>query len=273
MPFCKLECIKFPDGELNLRFVEDVKGKDVFLVQNFQETKQLTLNDKLVETLLAIYTAKDIGARKVYLIAPYFPYFRSDKRFKKGQCVSIKVMEKLFAPCDKVFCTAPHLHRIKNMSKALKNGVEIWVEEPIIKYLKKKKLKEPLFVGPDIESLRWVRVVAKAFGQEPVVARKTRKSATEVIVTLPKLKSAKGREIVIIDDIISTGHTMLENISQLQKYKPQKFIVIGIHGIFAEGALPKLKKVALVASTNTISNRSEKIDVAGEIAKAVRENI
>lgn len=232
----------------------------------------MTLNDKILETLFAIYTAKDLKAKKVYLVAPYFPYFRSDKRFREGECVSIKVMNKLFDGCDKIFCVDPHLHRIKNIKNALEKGIEINLDEPIIEYLKKKKIKNPIFVGPDIESLQWVVNVAKAFKQKPVVALKTRKSAREVVVSLPKIKTAKNRDIIIIDDIISTGHTMIENIKQLQKYQPNKFYIIGIHGLFTENALIKLKKYGSIASTNTLDNKAEKIDVSGHIARIVRKN-
>lgn len=223
--------------------------------------------------MFAIYTARDLKAKRIYLIAPYFPYFRSDKRFRDGECVSIKVMNKLFEGCDKIFCVDPHLHRIKNIKNALSNGIEINLDEPIIEYLKKKKIQKPIFVGPDIESLQWVVNVAKAFKEKPVVALKERKSAREVVISLPKIKSAKGRDIIIIDDIISTGHTIIENIKQLKKYEPRKFYVIGIHGVFVEGALSKLKKHCFVASTNTLDNSAEKIDVSSQIAKIVRKNI
>lgn len=226
-----------------------------------------------METLFAIYTARDLKAKKVYLIATYFPYFRGDARFEEGGCISIKVMNKLFEGCDKIFCVDPHLHRIKNIKNALSNGIEINLDEPIIEYLKKKKVINPLFVGPDIESVQWIVNVAKAFNQKPVVALKERINAREVIISLPKIKTAKGRDIVIIDDIISTGRTIIENIKQLKKYEPRKFYVVGIHGLFTENALPKLKKYATIISTNTLNNDAEKINVSSQIAKIVRKNI
>lgn len=273
LPFSKLQSIKFPDGELDVSFGRSLNGKDVFIVQNFQNTKEINLNDKIIETLFAIYTARDLKARNVYLIATYFPYFRGDARFKDGGCISIKVMNKLFEGCDKIFCVDPHLHRIKNIKNALSNGIEINLDEPIIEYLKKKNIVNPIFVGPDIESVQWIVNVAKAFKQKPVVALKERKSAREVVISLPKIKTAKGRDIIIIDDIISTGHTIIENIKQLKKYEPRKFYVIGIHGLFTENALPKLKKYATIVSTNTLNHNAETIDVSSQIAKIVRKNI
>ncbi len=269
-PFSKLKSIKFPDGEFDIQFTNSIKNKIVFLVQNFQNTKELTLNDKIIETLFSIYTAKDLKAKKIYLIAPYFPYFRSDKRFRKRECVSIKVMNELFKECDKIFCVDPHLHRIKNIKNALRNGVNITLDQSIIKYLKKQKLKDPIFVGPDMESLQWVVNVAKAFKKKPVIALKERQSARKVSISLPKNVNIKGKDLIIIDDIISTGHTMIENLKQLQKYKPHKTYIIGIHGVFAEGSLNKLKKYGKIISTNTLENKAEKIDITDELVKTIK---
>lgn len=270
LPYSKLKTVIFPDGELDITFAKDIKNKEVFLVSNFQNSKDLSLNDKIVEVLFASYTAKDLKAKKVYLIAPYFPYFRSDKRFRKEECVSIHVMNKLFSVFDKIYCIAPHLHRIKNIKNALKNSEKIDVDKPIINYLKNKKLKDPLFVGPDIESLQWVVDVAKAFDRKPVIALKERKSARKVVVKLPKDIKVKGRELIIIDDIISTGNTMIENIKQLKKYNPKKIIVIGIHGLFVENALEKIKKHSIVVSTNTVLNRVDFIDVSDSVVDKIK---
>lgn len=273
LPFSILNTVKFPDGEFDISFNKSIKNKKIYLVQNFQNTKEITLNDKIIETLFAVHTAKDLKAKKVFLIAPYFPYFRGDKRFKKEECISIQVMNKLFSVFDKIFCVAPHLHRIKNVKKALSNGEIITIDKPIIEYLKKQTLKEPIFVGPDIESQQWVVNVSKAFNKKPVIALKTRKNARKVEISLPKNIDAKGKDLIIIDDIISTGHTMIENIKQLKKYKPNNIYVIGIHGVFAENALKKLKKHCVVASTNTLENKVDVIDVSKQIVDVVKKKI
>jgi ribose-phosphate pyrophosphokinase len=267
--YSKINTVIFPDGELDITFTKNIKNKDVFLVSNFQNSKYLSLNDKIIEVLFAIHTAKDLKARKIYLIAPYFPYFRSDQRFRKDECVSIKVINKLFSVCDKIFCVAPHLHRIKNIKNALKNAEKIDVDKPIIKFLKNKKIKDPIFLGPDIESLQWIKNVSKAFKSKPVIALKERKSAKKVVVSLPKDINVKGRDIIIIDDIISTGNTIIENIKQLKKYKPRKIIVIGIHGLFVEKALQKIRKYSTVFSTNTVLNKVDVIDVSDSIVEKI----
>lgn len=271
LPFSKLNTQKFPDGELDVSFEKQIKNKSIYIVQNFQNSKTLNLNDKILETLFAIHTARDLKAKKIYLVAPYFPYFRGDKRFKKEECISIEVMSQLFSVCDKIFCVAPHLHRIKNIKQILKKGEKINVDLPIVEYLKKQKLKDPVFVGPDMESHQWVVNVAKAFNKKPVIALKERKSARKVVVSLPSNIDLKDKELIIIDDIISTGHTMIENINQLKRYKPKKIYLIGIHGIFVENALEKLQKDCKVISTNTLLNKVALIDVSDEIVKKIKK--
>jgi len=272
-PYTKLVLNKFPDGEIDIRFNKRITNKKIFLVQSFQNTNNLTLNDKIIETLFAIYTAKNLNAKKIYLIAPYFPYFRSDKRFKQGESVGINIMNQLFSVCDKIFCIDPHLHRIKNIKNALENGTNISLDKPIIDYLKSQNIKNPLFVGPDKESLQWVINVASAFNKKPVIALKKRESSRKVKIKLPSKVNAKDKELIIIDDIISTGNTMLENIKELKKYKPKKIYLIGIHGIFAENALEKLKKHGIIVSTNTLVNDADIIDVSDEIVKKIKRYI
>ncbi|MCH8329209.1 MAG: ribose-phosphate diphosphokinase, partial [Nanoarchaeota archaeon] len=112
-PYSNLEVKKFPDGELKVRFTSNVHGKDVVLVQSFYGN----VNDCIVEVIFAAETAKDLGAKKVFLAAPYFPYFRQDKRFKSGQCISIEVMARLMSKYfNKVFIIDPHLHRETKLS-------------------------------------------------------------------------------------------------------------------------------------------------------------
>ena len=72
----------------------------------------------------------------------------------------------------------------------------------------------------------------------------------------------KGYSVIMVDDIISSGYTILETVREVKKYNPKKIYVIGIHGLFCEGALEKIKKEAIVLSTNTIDNPVSKIDIS-----------
>ena len=253
----KLEVKKFPDGELNIRFLNSLKGKEVFLVQSFYPD----CNEKIVETLIAGYTAKNLGASKVKLIAPYYPYLRQDKRFREGEAISVSIMDKITSIFNEIIVLDPHLHRIKNIKGVIKKGRRITTVDVIADYIKQTKIENPYFIGPDIESRQWDRNIAKKVGAPYLVLRKTRYSSRHVKINSKSI-DLSGYSAIMIDDIISSGHTILETVKEVKKYNPKKIYVIGIHGLFCEGALEKIKKEAIVLSTNTIDNPVSKIDIS-----------
>ena len=130
----------------------------------------------------------------------------------------------------------------------------------------KSNIGNPVIIGPDEESYQWARRIAEYIKVDAAILKKTRYSARKVKVTLNKKIELKNKNLVIIDDIISTGHTILETVKDMKKLKPKNIYCICIHGVFAESALEKIKKHAKVISTNTIPNSVSKIDVSGLIA-------
>lgn len=252
----KLGLERFPDGEINIHFKENLKSKKVVLVQSFYGD----INEKIVEVLFAGHTAKEIGAKKVELFALYFPYFRKDKRDKKRECISINAMSKIFSTFDEISVVEPHLHRIKNIKDVFKNGRRIKTGKLIAKHL--KKIENPLFIGPDSESKQWAKEIAEHSQKEYNIFRKKRYNSKKVRIKINKNINLKNRNIVIVDDIISTGHTMIETIKEIKKFKPKKIYCVAIHGIFADNALKKLKRHARVLSTNTIPSEVSKINIS-----------
>ncbi len=254
---------KFPDNELNIKFKDDLKNKEVILVQSFYGN----LNEKIIETLFAVYTAKDLGAKKVILFSLYFPYFRKDKRFEKGECISIKVLSELVKVFSKIYIIDPHLHRIKKIKDVMKNGEKITSIDLIAEYFEKKfkskKSTGVMFIGPDKESYQWAKEISQKTNFGSLILKKKRYGSKKVKIFLPKKISVKNKEVVIVDDIISTGNTMLETIKQLKKFKPKKIYCVAIHGIFADKEiLKRLKKNSEIITTNTIPNKESKIDVS-----------
>ena len=268
-PYSELEVKKFPDGEIKIRFLSNVKGRVVVLVQSFYGA----INDCVVEVIFAAETAKDLGAKKVLLMAPYFPYLRQDKRFKSGECISIEVIGKIMSRyLDKIFIIDPHLHRERTLSDIFSIKNEKLTANPYIADYIKKNIKNPLIVGPDWESYKWAQRVAKKIGCEHVILEKKRYSGRKVKVTLNKKIKIENKNIVFVDDIISTGNTIIEAVKNLRKLGAKKFNCIAVHGIFVENALEKLRKADVnVVTTNTIPNKVAKIDVSGLIAGALKK--
>jgi ribose-phosphate pyrophosphokinase len=136
----------------------------------------------------------------------------------------------------------------------------------LAKYIS-KNIKNPVIIGPDAESYQWARNIAQSINVDAAILKKIRYSSRKVKVKLSKKIELKNKNLVIIDDIISTGHTILETIKDMKKLKPKNIYCICIHGVFVEGALEKIRKHAKVISCNTIPNKVSKIDVSSLIAE------
>ena len=266
-PYSALEVTHFPDSEIKLRFKVDVKNKDIVLVQSFYGN----VNDCIIEALFAAETAKDLGAKKITLVAPYFPYLRQDRRFNPGECISLRtIAQNIDEDFDEVIIMDPHLHREKTLRHIFKISSKRLTANPLIVDYIKKKVRNPLIIGPDWESYKWAQRIAEKIGCDFAIMEKERYSARNVRVKLNKKIDIKSKNLVFIDDMISTGHTLLEAIKAMRKLGAKKVTCFAVHGILVENALNKLRKAgATVITTNTIPNPAARIDIAGVIAKAV----
>lgn len=259
---------KFPDGELRIRFDAGMKNKNVVLVQSFYKD----VSDCLIEAVLAAETARELGAKKIALAAPYFPYMRQDKRFHKGEAVSQRIiaglMDKYF---DAVHMIDPHLHRKNKLENVFRITAKKLTANALIAGYIKKHIPNAVIIGPDEESYKWAENVADMLGAECRILKKKRYSSYHVEVRLNKKISLIGKNAVIVDDIVSTGHTILETAKVLRKMGAKKIYCICVHGIFVNGALKKLKKAKIkVISTNTIPNKMAKIDVSRVAAEGLK---
>ena len=258
---------KFPDDELHIKFNSSLKNKIVILVQSFYRN----ISDCIVEAVLAAKTAHEFGAKKIVLVAPYFPYMRQDKRFHKGEAISQSIIAGLIDKYfDEVLMLDPHLHRKNKLESIFKIKSKKLTSNPLIAAYIKKHVKNPVIIGPDEESYKWARAVAEMLGVESRILKKRRYSSYNVKVNLNKKINLKNRNVVIVDDIVSTGHTILETANILKKLGAKNIFCICVHGIFVNGAFNKLKRAGInVVSTNTIPNKVAKIDVSGVISNSL----
>jgi ribose-phosphate pyrophosphokinase len=257
----------FPDGELKLRIPLSVTGARVLLVHSFQPNPERAL----LQALFAIGACRQQGAKNVTLVAPYLGFLRQDKMFHPGEAMSNRIIAEALSRADRVVTMDPHLHRIKSLNQIFKTKTTTLTADGLIADALRKKHRNAIVMGPDGESSQWAADVAKQAGVDSVILKKKRYTATKVRVIVHSKIPLKGRNVVIVDDIISTGHTMLEPIKQLKKLGVRSVVCIGVHGVFANGALKKLRALgAKVEATNTIDNPVATIDVTGAFAEALR---
>ena len=162
----------------------------------------------------------------------------------------------------------PHLHREAKLKHIFKIKAKKLTANNLIADYINKHIKNPVIIGPDEESYKWARNVAEILGIDPIILIKKRYSCYNVRVKLNKRIDLSKKNAVIIDDIISTGHTILETAKILKRLGAGNIFCICVHGIFVNGALTKLKKAGIkVISTNTIPSEVAKIDVSEVISE------
>ena len=172
---------------------------------------------------------------------------------------------------DAVYLMDPHLHRKNKLENIFKIKPKKLTANGLIAAHIKKRIKNPVIIGPDEESYKWAKNVAEMINAESMILNKKRYSSYHVEIKLNKKISLKNKNAVIVDDIISTGNTILEAAKMLRKLGAKNIYCICVHGIFVNDSLNKLKKTGInVISTNTIPNKAARIDVSGVIAGSLK---
>ncbi len=261
----------FPDGDLYLKFNTAVKGKTVVIVHSFQPHS----NESLLRIIFAAETAKDLGAKKVILVAPYLAFLRQDARFHPGEAISSKIMAKHLSTCiDKIITIDGHLHRYRTLGALFSiPGKDLTANSLIADYIKKNIKNDIVIVGPDWESFQWAERIATKIGAPVTVFEKTRHTSRKVSVKMIKPISLKGKHVIIVDDIISTGHTVIEAAKLAYAQGAKDVSTIAVHGLFVENALAKLKKAKLkhIVTTNCIEHPTNKIEVVPILIEELRK--
>lgn len=256
----------FPDGETGIRVLEEVQGADVAILCQLYRP-----DATLWPLLLLTETLRDLGAGRIGLIAPYLPYMRQDKRFQPGEGVSAHYFSRLLSHhMDWLITVDPHLHRIHDLGEVFTIPAQaLTAVQPIAEWLK-SSVARPLVIGPDGESEQWAARVAEAAGCPREVLEKQRFGDRDVRISLPHVAEHRDRTPVLVDDIISTGHTMQQAARHLSDAGFWRMYCVGVHGLFAEGAREALRESGLqVITSNSVPDDSNRIDLAPLLAEAL----
>jgi len=258
---------RFPDGECRVSVPTQLPAH-IIICQSLDHP-----NDKLVELLLAIHTLRPAGIKRVSLVAPYLCYMRQDKAFYPGEAISQQIIGRFLADLvDDLITVDAHLHRVDTLQQAvpLKSAINLSAAPVLGEFLLQQDL-HPLLLGPDSESQQWAQQIAKVAGVDWAVANKQRNSDVEVRITLPNI-DFQNRVVVLVDDVISSGHTLAQAARELQKAGASKICCLVTHALFADGALDLLHQVGIndIWSSDSVSHQSNVIHLADMLASELQ---
>jgi ribose-phosphate pyrophosphokinase len=261
---------QFPDGESFLRLPPSL-DEHVVICRSLNQP-----NDKLIELLLCAKTARELGAKRLTLVTPYLCYMRQDIANQPGEAVSQRIIGKLLAELfDDVITVDPHLHRITSLDEAIpiKNAISLTASYEIACFLK-QNLNDALLFGPDSESEQWVANIAKTCGFDYCIANKVRRGDRQVEINLPQY-NYQHRQVVLIDDMASTGRTLGKAAKLLQASGCKDLYAVVTHPLFCEDAEDYILQsgVKAIWSTDSIAHPTACIKLDGLLAEAIQQII
>lgn len=258
----------FPDGESLITLNGDVADCDLAILCTLRDPDR-----HMLPLRFAAATARELGAASTGLIAPYLAYMRQDRRFASGQAVSAKLFAaSLEESFDWLVTADPHLHRIPDLGTLYSIPAQKVETAPLLAEWITRNISDPVLIGPDEESRQWVARVAEQVGCDFEVLGKHRRGDRCVTISPPDAAALTAGTPVILDDIASSGSTLVKTIGRLRQAGASPPVCIVIHAVFAEGALADILAAGArrIISTDSIPHETNGIRIALRLADAVR---
>ena len=262
--FGAIETRRFPDQEAYVRVASEVAGKRVDIVCTLARP-----DPQFLSLIFAAGAARELGAESVHLIAPYLAYMRQDKSFHAGEAISSTHFARLLSGAfDSLVTIDPHLHRRSSLSEIFTIPTRVEHAAPLLARWIKEHVSDALVIGPDSESEQWVAAVAATAGVPHVVLSKERFGDRDIRIAAPDLTAWSGRRPVLIDDIVSSGKTMIEAAKLAPQQGLKRPICLVVHALFADASFDELSRLSDgIASTDTVSHPSNVMSVVDLIAR------
>ncbi len=258
---------RFPDGELYIRVGGRLEGDDVVVVQSTRTDQDV------LELLLLEDAVREAGARRIFVVVPYFGYARQDRRFFPGEPVSARALSR-HVELDADAVITVDLHSPQTLSHFTKPAFEASGIPAIARLLRERPLD--VLVSPDKGGIERVRRMAQILDKPWFALEKKRIDSEHMELSLPAdpAVAIEGKHVTLIDDVITTGGTVVEAAKLLSKRGARAVSAACTHGLFLRDAFERIKAVTdEVYSTDTLGNPAEKASVAPDIAQIlVRES-
>jgi ribose-phosphate pyrophosphokinase len=271
-PLCKVTVKRFADGEIFVKIDENVRGRDVYIIQPTNPPA-----DNLMELLLLMDAAKRASAARVTPVIPYFGYARQDRKDQPRVAISARLIANMvtMAGADRVLGMDFHQHQMQGFFDIPVD--HLYAAPAFVNHFRQKRLKDPVVVAPDVGSAKMARGFAKRLNATLAIIDKRRPSAN-IAEVVNVVGEVKDRDCVIPDDMIDTAGTMSEAVRALKRLGANDVYCCATHALLSGPAVERLSTsgVKEVVVTNTIAIPPARhfaqltvLSIAGLLAKAI----
>ena len=263
---CALACAPALADESKITLKDKPKGKTI-VVQSIYPP----VDSNLIRSLAIVSQARSCSSQ-VYAVIPYMGYARQDRQFLPGEIITMELVAKMFKAVGATKIIVVDIHSITALKHLQIPAKNVSAVEELVKYFKKLFLKNPLVVSPDRGGMERARIFANLLGVDFIALEKHRDRKTgKVEIRTKKHDGVKGRDMILVDDMISTGGSIVKAAEFLKKQKSGKIYACCTHALLIGDAEKKIIKAGVIKiiSTNTIPGKTAIVDVSPIIVKAL----
>ena len=264
--YVKTESRVFPDGESKITIKKIPRQSIVLVVQaTFPPVDTNLLH------LLSVISKVRKYSSKIYAVMPYIGYARQDREFLEGEIITISVIGQMLRTVGTKKVITIDIHSTKALKELKMSSENVTAVFELVKYFKKLRITNPLVVSPDSGGKQRAKEFANLLGTDFLYLEKNRNKKTGQVNILTSKVSVKNRNIILVDDMISTGGSIIKSTQFLKKQKCKRIFVACTHALLVNDAEKRIRNagVSQIISTNTIPRKTSKVDVSKIIAESI----
>jgi len=249
LPLGKIEISRFPDGEIDMKIMEDVRGADVYVIQPTCPP----VNENLMELLIMVDCLRRASAERITAVIPYFGYARQDRKAEGRVPISAKLVANVITAAGVSRALAVDLHAAQLQGFFDIPMDHLYAAPVLVDYFRRLDLKDLTIVSPDVGGIKMARAYAKRLNADLAIVDKRRSGPTE-IEAMHVIGEVKDRNVILVDDMISTATSITEAARVCRKKGAKDIWICGTHAVLAGKAVEKLQKAPVkeVVVTDTI---------------------
>jgi ribose-phosphate pyrophosphokinase len=269
----KIEISRFPDGEIDMKILEDVRGADVYVVQSTCPP----VNENLMELLIMIDCLRRASAERITAVIPYFGYARQDRKAEGRVPISAKLVANIITAAGATRALAVDLHAAQLQGFFDIPMDHLYAAPVLVEYFRQLNIKDLTIVSPDVGGIKMARAYAKRLNADLAIVDKRRSGPAETEV-MHIIGDVEGRNIILVDDMISTATSITEAAKHCKKKGAKDIYICGTHAVLAGKAVEKLQKAPVkeVVVTDTIPTAGKEfanlkvLSIANLLGEAIR---